>query len=160
MSKSRDPVQTKENQKVTTTFTLCDLISLSTDPEGSCSAAPHQNTKANHPLLTTILWKDVFRAITHLAISGNVLLMLFRVFFIMEEFWRRKKGRRILLILTLCRKQQFRHWVPARLAAQILWMQVCQKAIDTHTDKLNSGTEEVSSALLSSQNTKNDSIPH
>lgn len=55
-------------------------------------------------LLTTTLWKDVFCAITHLAISGNVLLILFNVFFIIEEFWRRKNGRRILLILTLCKK--------------------------------------------------------
>lgn len=81
-----------------------------------------QATEASHSRMqrvaTDLLQRDVFCAVTYLAISGNVLLILFNVFFIMEEFWRRKKGRRILLTLTVCKtKQWIRCWVPT----EYLW---------------------------------------
>lgn len=40
----------------------------------------------------------------YLAISGRVLLMHFKVFFIREEFWRRKKGRMSLLTRRFCHR--------------------------------------------------------
>lgn len=49
-----------------------------------------QATEASHSRMqrvaTDLLQRDVFCAVTYLAISGNVLLILFNVFFIMEEF--------------------------------------------------------------------------
>lgn len=81
-----------------------------------------QATEASHSRMrrvaTDLLQRDVFCAVTYLAISGSVLLILFNVFFIIEEFWRRKKGRRILLTLTVCKtKQWIRCWVPT----EYLW---------------------------------------